>query len=135
MGKRFSFKKGQPSITEIGKTRDRIVFGFSELRPYSYVDSHNDSGFFISFLDRLKKLSSIDWNTANVSTRHSYGLEKMNVCDMTRAAQSHVPEGMSSLLVFRATGDNHVFLGYREENVFQVIFVEYQFGDVYRHSH
>lgn len=60
MGKRFSFKKGQPSITEIGKTKDRIVFGFSELRPYSYVDSHNDSGFFISFLDRLKKLSSID---------------------------------------------------------------------------
>lgn len=59
----------------------------------------------------------------------------MNVCDMTRAAQSHVPEGMVSLLVFRATGDNHVFLGYREENVFQVIFVEYQFGDVYRHSH
>lgn len=83
-------------ITEIGKTRDRIVFGFSELRPYSYVDSHNDSGFFISFLDRLKKLSSIDWNTANVSAHHSYGLEKMNVCDMTRAAQSHVPEGMSS---------------------------------------
>lgn len=56
MGKRFSFKKGQPSITEIGKTKDRIVFGFSELRPYSYVDSHNDSGFFISFLDRLKNL-------------------------------------------------------------------------------
>lgn len=56
MGKRFSFKKGQPSITEIGKTRDRIVFGFSELRPYSYVDSHTDSGFFISFLDRLKNL-------------------------------------------------------------------------------
>ena len=105
------------------------------MRPYSYVDSHNDSGFFISFLDRLKKLSSIDWNTANVSARHSYGLEKMNVCDMTRAAQSHVPEGMVSLLVFRATGDNHVFLGYREENVFQVIFVEYQFGDVYCHSH
>ena len=135
MGKRFSFKKGQPSITKIGKVKDRIVFGFSELRPYSYVDSHNDSEFFISFLDRLKKLSSMDWNTANVSARHSYGLEKMNVCDMTRAAQSHVPEGMVSLLVFRATGDNHVFLGYREENVFQVIFVEYQFGDVYRHSH
>ena len=80
---------------------------------------YGEESFLLSYhLDRLKKLSSIDWNTANVSARHSYGLEKMNVCDMTRAAQSHVPEGMASLLVFRATGDNHVFLGYREENVF-----------------
>lgn len=54
---------------------------------------------------------------------------------MTQAAQVHVPIGMASLLVFRATGDNHVFLGYREGNVFQVIFIEYQFGDVYSHSH
>lgn len=133
MGKRFSFKKGQPSVADIGKAKDKIVFGFSELRQYSYVDSNNDSGFFIAFLDRLKKLSSIDWNTANVSACHSFGFEKMDVFFMTRSAQNYVPEGMSSLLVFRATGDNHVFLGYREGNIFQVIFVEYQFGDVYSH--
>ena len=54
---------------------------------------------------------------------------------MTQAAQVHVPIGMESLLVFRATGANHVFLGYREGNVFQVIFIEYQFGDVYSHIH
>lgn len=133
MGKRFSFKKGQPSVADIGKAKDKIVFGFSELRQYSYVRSHNDSDFFISFLNRLKKLSSIDWNTANSSARHSFGFEKMNVNTMTDAAKNCVPEGMTSLLVFRATGDNHVFLGYREGNVFQVIFVEYQFGDVYSH--
>lgn len=133
MGKKFSFKKARPSVVEIGKANERIVFGFSELRPYSYVRSHNDSDFFISFLNRLKKLSSIDWNTANSSARHSFGFEKMNVNTMTDAAKNCVPEGMTSLLVFRATGDNHVFLGYREGNVFQVIFVEYQFGDVYSH--
>lgn len=72
---------------------------------------------------------------ANTSARHSYGMEKMKVSSMTQAAQVHVPIGMASLLVFRATGDNHVFLGYREGNVFQVIFIEYQFGDVYSHSH
>lgn len=135
MVKKFSFKKSRPLIAEIGKAQERIVFGFSELRPYSYVDSHNDSDFFISFLGRLKKLSTLDWNTVNLSARHSFGLEKMKVCDMTKAAQAHVPVGMLSLLVFRATGDNHVFLGYREGNIFQVIFVEYQFGDVYCHSH
>lgn len=135
MAKNFSFKKSKPQKGEIGKSFEKIVFGFSEIRPYSYVDSHNDSSFFISFLDRLKKLSSIDWNTANTSARHSFGMEKMRVCDMTKAAQTHVPEGMESLLVFRATGDNHVFLGYREDNIFQVIFIEYQFGDVYSHNH
>jgi hypothetical protein len=135
MAKNFSFKKSKPQKGEIGKSSEKIVFGFSEIRPYSYVDSHNDSSFFISFLDRLKKLSSIDWNTANTSGRHSFGMEKMYVCDMTKAAQTHVPEGMESLLVFRATGDNHVFLGYREDNIFQVIFIEYQFGDVYSHNH
>lgn len=119
----------------IGKSQERIVFGFSELRPYSYVDGHNDSVFFISFLERLKKLSTVDWNTVNTSARHSFGMEKMNVCNMTKSAQIHVPEGMNSLLVFHATGDNHVFLGYREGNTFQVIFIEYQFGDVYVHGH
>lgn len=135
MVKKFSFKKSQPMTPQIGKSQERIVFGFSELRSYSYVDSRNDSDFFISFLGRLKKLSSIDWNTVNTSARHSFGMEKMEVCNMTQAAQTHVPEGMSSLLVFRATGDNHIFLGYREGNTFQVIFIEYQFGDVYSHSH
>lgn len=135
MSRKFSFKKPQPLTSEIGRTQENIVFGFSELRAYSYVDSRHDSDFFISFLGRLKKLSSIDWKTANTSARHSFGLEKMNVSSMTQAAKAHVPVGMSSLLVFRATGDNHVFLGYREENVFQVIFIEYQFGDVYSHNH
>lgn len=135
MPKNFCFKKPKPLTKEIGKLQENIVFGFSELKDYSYVDSHNDSNFFISFLGRLKKLSSIDWDTANTSARHSFGMEKMYVRDMTKSAQAHVPLGITSLLVFRATGDNHVFLGYRDENVFQVIFIEYQFGDVYKHSH
>lgn len=133
MGKKFSIKKSQPKAAEIRKSQDRIVFGFSELKPYSYVNGRNDAVFFIEFLERLKKLSSIDWNTANVSGRHSFGLEKMNISGMTECAKNHVPEGMKSLLVFRATGDNHAFLGYRDGNVFQIIFLEYQFGDVYNH--
>ena len=135
MSKKFSFKKSQPKAVEVGKTQEKIVFGFSELRTYSYVDSQNDSDFYISFLDRLKKLSSIDWKTANTSSRHSFGIEKMNVSNMAKAAQNHVPVDITSLLVFRATGDNHVFLGYRDGNTFQVIFIEYQFGDVYTHNH
>ncbi|WP_343764404.1 hypothetical protein [Gangjinia marincola] len=38
------------------------------------------------------------------------------------------------LQVFRATGDNRVFLGLRKENIFHVIFMEEQFGDIYNHG-
>lgn len=31
-------------------------------------------------------------------------------------------------------GDNHVFLGYRQQNTFEVIFIEYNFGDIYSHE-
>lgn len=134
MVKKFVIKQPKPLATAIGKPQDKIVFGFSELRPFSYVDSHNDSSFFISFLERLKKLSNVDWNTVNASARHSFGMEKMPVASLTAAARTHVPEGMTSLLVFRATGDNRTFLGYRDNNVFQVIFIEYNFGDVYSHG-
>ena len=40
---------------------------------------------------------------------------------------------VTKLYVFRATGDNHAFLGYRNGNVFNVLFIEYAFGDVYKH--
>jgi len=64
MVKKFTIKQPKPSAAVIGKPQEKIVFGFSELRPFSYVDNHNDTSFFISFLDRLKKLCSLDWNTA-----------------------------------------------------------------------
>ena len=95
MVKKFTIKQPKPLAAVIGKPQERIVFGFSELRPYSYVNSHNDSLFFISFLERLKKLCSLDWNTVNTSARHSFGLEKMHVDSLTAVARQHVPVGMS----------------------------------------
>ena len=123
MVKNFSIKQARPQASVVGKPQEKIVFGFSELRPYSYVNSKGDSAFFITFLERLKKLCCLDWNTINIQ-----------IGSLTIAARQHVPEGMTSLMAFRASGDNHVFLGYRENNIFQVIFIEYNFGDVYFHG-
>lgn len=134
MVKKFSIKQPKPLAAAIGRVQEKIVFGFSELRPFSYVNNEHDSAFFIFFLERLKKLCSLEWNTVNTSARHSFGLEKMQVESLTTAAKQHVPVGMTSLLVFRASGDNHVFLGYRDKNIFQIIFIEYNFGDVYFHG-
>ena len=134
MVKNFSIKQARPQASVVGKPQEKIVFGFSELRPYSYVKSKSDSTFFITFLERLKKLCCLDWNTIDLSARHSFGFEKIQIGSLTIAARQHVPEGMTSLMAFRASGDNHVFLGYRENNIFQVIFIEYNFGDVYFHG-
>lgn len=135
MGKRFNIKSQVPIVPSVIRASAKLVFGFAELRPVSYIKGEKDGKFFIQYLDRLKKLSGIDWNTANISGRHSFGMEKMPIKSLSSSAKSLVPAGMDSLIVLRATGDNHAFLGYRDGNVFQVIFIEYQFGDIYCHSH
>lgn len=35
--------------------------------------------------------------------------------------------------VLTISGDNHPFLGYRDKDTFQVVFIEAEFGDVYKH--
>lgn len=135
MGKQFKIKSQIPIAPSVIRASANLVFGFAELRPISYINGEKDGKFFIQYLERLKKLSGIDWNTVNISSRHSFGLEKMPIKSLSSSAQSLAPAGMDSLIVFRATGDNHAFLGYREGNVFQVIFIEYQFGDIYSHNH
>ena len=134
MGNKFKIKPPILAEPSIVKATSILVFSFAELRSFSFMEAGKDGKFFIQYLERLKKLGSLDWNTVNISARHSFGLEKMKVSNLTTSAQQLVPAGIDSLLVLRATGDNHVFLGTREGNVFHVIFIEYQFGDVYKHG-
>mgnify|MGYP006924883644 FL=1 len=134
MGGKFKIKKQQPIASPVGRTPAKVVFGFSELKDISYTNGDKDGKFFIKFLGRLKQLSQLDWDAVNVSAKHSFGWEVMEVKSMTKSAQQSVPAGMDKLLVFRATGDNHVFLGYRQQNTFEVIFIEYNFGDIYSHG-
>lgn len=133
MGGKFKIKKQQPIASPVGRTPAKVVFGFSELKDISYTNGEKDGKFFIKFLGRLKLLSQLDWDAVNVSAKHSFGWEVMNVKSMAKSAQQSVPAGMDKLLVFRATGDNHVFLSYRQQNTFEVIFIEYNFGDIYTH--
>lgn len=125
----MSVKKQNPVQNHIGQD-NRISFGFSHLHDVSYTDCKHPA-FFIDFLQRLKKICCVDWNTVNTSQRHAFGWEKIPI-DRVRKAMILTRE-VSFLLAFRATGNNHVFLGFREGNVFQVVFVESQFGDIYNH--
>ena len=111
-----------------------IVFGFSQLQEYSYTNAKNDSAFFIDFLGRLKKFSGLDWNTVWTTNRHSFGSELISCTRLHPTARNLVPSEVDKLIVLRAKGDNHPFLGIREGNTFQVLFIEYQFGDIYNHG-
>ena len=129
-------KKIKPQAIEpesVGKQSEKLVFGFSKLKPLSFVEAKNDSDFFINFLVRLQKLSDLDWNTVLRTQRHGFGKEFIEVSDLKPSAQHFLSDDVKKLMVLRSSGDNHPFLGIREGNVFHIIFIEYTFGDIYSH--
>ncbi|SHM37328.1 hypothetical protein [Fibrobacter sp. UWB7] len=129
-------KKLTPTLGAISNPQnEEIVFSFKNLKSYSYNTATNDGAFFIRYLERLSKISSQTWAAAYTTDRHGIaGIESMKVASLTEAARNLVPSGIESLIVMRTSGDNHVFLGHRIGNIFNVIFIEHEFGEVYNHG-
>lgn len=123
---------GSPKEKELKS--ELIRFDFSELRDISYSNASKDGNFFISFLERLKKLSTMSWEEVYKTHRHSFGTETISVKSLKDSAKNHISTEITKLLVFRSTGSNKAFLGIREENVFKIFFIEYIFGDIYPHG-
>ncbi len=126
-------KSQNDKVTPARPQQTKVVFGFSFLEPISYVEAKNDSRFFVDFLSRLKKLSGLEWSTLWTTQRHGLGTEMIGREVLNPSIQKMLPEDMKKIIVLRATGDNHAFLGYRDGSVFQVLFIEYKFGDIYSH--
>lgn len=78
----MSVKKQSPAQRYIGKD-SRISFGFGHLHDVSYTDCKQPT-FFIDFLQRLKKICCVDWNTVNTSQRHAFGWEKISIGSIKR---------------------------------------------------
>jgi hypothetical protein len=109
-------------------------FCFKYLMNEPKTDPKSKPGFYAEFVCRLKKLSSLGWNGIDHSDRHGLGYEKIPIKDIkTKNLPSVITPDMDDLTVFRATGDKRVFLGIRHDNVFHVILIEENFGDVYNH--
>ena len=113
---------------------DKVSFSFSNLKPLSYVDAVSDGSFFIGYLQRLSKLSQLGWSSIYTSPRHAYGSENLPVESLNERAKNQVPQELTNLMVLRVDSKNHAFLGYREGNVFQVLFIEHNFGEIYKHE-
>lgn len=125
-------KKKSPKVL-IQEVRKDISFGFGDLRDVSYIKAKNDSAYFIDFIQHMRQFCKLNWNDVRTTQRHGYGSETIDVISLKEGVRSYVPSGLSKLLVLRATGNNHAFLGYRDGSVFQVLFIEYKFGEIYNH--
>lgn len=126
-------KKRTPSAV-IPESRNYLSFSFKDLRDISYVKAKNDSSYFVDFIQHLRRFCSLNWNDVRTTQRHGLGTESIDVASLKEGAKELVPSGLTKLLVLRATGKNHAFLGYRDGSVFQVLFIEYKFGDIYNHG-
>lgn len=120
----------EPIENKVGK-RQYVSFGFDMLHDVSYTECKKPD-FFIHFLQRMRNLCRLDWNEINKSPRHSFGYEKIPIKIIKK--DIHITKDVDYLFAFRATGDKHVFLGFREGNIFKVVFIESEFGDIYNHE-
>lgn len=126
--------KKRQIVAVVPEPRNSLSFGFKDLRDISYVKAKNDSGYFVDFIQHLRKFCALNWNDIRTTQRHGLGTESIDVDSLKEGAKPLVPSGLAKLLVLRATGNNHAFLGYRDGSVFQVLFIEYNFGDIYNHG-
>ncbi len=113
---------------------DYPIFSFKYICNYSF-DKCKDVSFFKEFLIRLQKLSTLGWKKIALSDRHSFGIEKIDVSQIKPKEKlpPFITDDMK-LDVFRATGDNHPFVGIRKGRTFYIFFIETSFGDVYDHD-
>lgn len=105
------------------------VFCFRHLQPLP----NKDHKFYCEFIERLKKLSNLDWKTIDVTQKHSFGTEKIPISQIKPQLPNFVTPEITHLLVFRANGDNRPFLGLRNGSIFHIVFIEERFNDIYNH--
>lgn len=110
----------------------KVSFSFKYLQPCSYPDC-KDAGFFVQFIQRLGKLSQLGWNEIAKADRHGFGMEKIPNSTIKPQLPDTITDDVT-LLVFKATGDNKPFVGFRDGNIFHIVFIETKFGDVYSHG-
>lgn len=112
------------------------VFCFKHLHmPTIKKCAKSDLELIKQFIERLNKLSTLDWNTIATSHKHSFGWEKIDVGQLKIKCPSFVTSDVQYLLAFRYGGNNLPFLCLRSHSdVLHVIFIELHHGDVYEHT-
>ena len=111
---------------------DYPLFSFKHLQKVSF-DGDVKAKFFQDFLLRLKKYSDLGWKQMAIEKRHGYGWEFMPQERMKKQLPAAVTPEVQ-LMVLRSANDNRAMVGFREWNIFHVIFIEANFNDIYKHG-
>ena len=112
---------------------DHPLFSFKYLSDVS-IKGCKDHSFLLNFILRLQKLCELGWSEIRSSHKHSYGMEPIpyNSIKPKDKLPSFVTREVE-LDVFRASGDNRVFVGLQKGKIFYIFFVEANFCDIYDH--
>ena len=90
--------------------------------------------FFFDFLMRLRDLSRKGWDGIRASDRHSYGMESIPKGEIKPQLPDWITPEVTHLHVFRYTGNNLPFVGLQIQNIFRILFIEADFGEIYNHK-
>lgn len=128
--------EGEKNISQTDLDRmvliDYPLFSFKYLQKVSF-DGDVKTKFFQDFLLRLKKYSDLGWKQMAVEKRHDYGWEYLSHDRMKHQLPTAVTPEVQ-LMVLRSSNDKRAMVGFREWNIFHVIFIEANFNDIYEHS-
>lgn len=138
MSKKHKLKIVPPTEDEIvvSKTavsNNDVLFSFKYLVEESYNKCSN-SKFFTDLLGRFKKYSTLGWQGIRASGRHQWGMEKTPVDQIKHTAKVEcLTPDVKDLHILRSSGDNRALVGLQEQQVFQIFFIEANFGDISFH--
>lgn len=140
--KKLKFLKQIPESKDSVRSEDlrtrqeqRPVFSFEYLQDNSIKGKCTDQQFLYELLSHLREISKKSWKELQTAGKHSMiGYEMLPVdCFVPKKMPEIVSPDVKKLMVFRATGDNRVMVGIKQESIFQVLFVETAFGDISGH--
>lgn len=123
----------QPIVIHSGGASNEVLFSFRFLHEVSFNNKKVDRQFHTEFIIRLKKLSELGWKSIRIDKKHGYGYEKIPVSQIKPTISATPTPDANYLFAFRANGAKNVFLGVQVGNVFYILFIEANFGDVYNH--
>ena len=128
--------EGEKNINQTDVDRmaliDYPLFSFKYLQKVSF-DGDVKAKFFQDFLMRLRKYSDLGWKQIAIEKRHDYGWEFLPHDKMKPKLPAEITPEVQ-LMVLRSANDKRAMVGFREWNIYHIIFIEAVFNDIYDHS-
>lgn len=136
MAKRLRPATEQPVVIQkpSSYTKEKPVFSFEYMEERLLAKPKLNQDLYRDLLVRLKCLSQLGWNEINKSPRHGYGFELIPTGSFIPKMPAVITPDTDKLMVFRADGANHVFAGFRRDDVFFIVFIEADFNTLYYHG-